>query len=150
MGSADAELATAELEVLKALWEIAPATVRDVMNHLHDRGRTVAYTTVLTFLARLEQKNFVRSDKSGVAYVYEPRISREKVSKSRLQNLLEEMYDGAAGPLVLQLVRERRFTPDEIEQLQQLIEELDPSSSDGHSRRASSPRAKNPKGDRSP
>jgi predicted transcriptional regulator len=69
------ELGSAELEVLKALWEIGPATVREVLNHLHDRGRKVAYTTVLTFLTRLEQKGFAASNKSDLAYVYRARVS---------------------------------------------------------------------------
>ena len=115
----DPDVGSAELEVLKTLWSIAPATVREVMNDLHARGRHVAYTTVLTFLARLEQKGMVKSDKSGVAYVYRPAVTRERVSKSRLENLLSELYDGAAGALVLQLVREQSLTHDEISELQQ-------------------------------
>ncbi|MHC5024140.1 MAG: BlaI/MecI/CopY family transcriptional regulator [Planctomycetota bacterium] len=119
------DLGTAELEVLTVLWEIAPATVRDVMNGLHGQGRKLAYTTVLTFLTRLEQKRCVKSDKSGVAYVYRPVVSREKVFRSRLRAVIDQFFDGAAGPLVLQLMREERFTDDEIAQLQKLIDRLD-------------------------
>ncbi len=121
----ESDLGTAELEVLKTLWDEGPATVREVMNHLHARGRTVAYTTVLTFLTRLEQKRFVKSDKSGLAYVYRPTVSRERVSKSRLKSLLEELYDGAAAPLVLPLVSDDRFSREEISELQKLIEKLE-------------------------
>ena len=55
MGQRDYELGEAELQVLRALWDGGPATVREVLNHLHTQGRRVAYTTVLTFLTRLEQ-----------------------------------------------------------------------------------------------
>ncbi|HKQ46923.1 MAG TPA: BlaI/MecI/CopY family transcriptional regulator [Phycisphaerae bacterium] len=119
------ELGAAELEVLKALWDIGPATVRQVLNHLHERGRRVAYTTVLTFLSRLEQKGFAASNKSGLAYVYRARVSKERVSRSRLRSLVEQLYDGAAGPLVLQLMKSERLTPEEIDELQKLIEKLD-------------------------
>jgi BlaI family transcriptional regulator, penicillinase repressor len=119
------ELGAAELEVLKALWDLGPATVRQVLNHLHERGRKVAYTTVLTFLSRLEQKGFAASNKSGLAYVYRARVSKERVSRSRLRSLLEQLYDGAAGPLVLQLMKSERLTPEEIDELQKLIEKLD-------------------------
>jgi len=125
MSEKDLELAPAELEVLRALWDLGPATVRQVMHHLHERGRRVAYTTVLTFLTRLEQKGYVRSDKSEVAYVYRAKLSRERVSRSRLRSLIEQLYDGAAGPLVLQLVENERLTPEEIETLQKLIDRLD-------------------------
>ena len=44
-----------------------------------------------------------------------------------------ELYDGAAGPLVLQLVRETRLTPQEISDLHTLIERLDGMSGRGGS-----------------
>jgi BlaI family penicillinase repressor len=119
------ELGDAELEVLKALWEDGPGTVREVLNRLTRRGRNLAYTTVQTFLTRLEQKGFVRADKSDLAFRYAARVTRERISKSRLRELLDQLYDGAAGPLVLQLVQNERLTPEEIETLQKLIERLD-------------------------
>ena len=96
-----------------------------VLNHLHAHGRNVAYTTVLTFLTRLEQKGYVSSDKSGLAYVYRPTLTRERLSRSRLRTLLEQLYDGAAGQLALQLIRTERFSADEIEELHKLIDRLD-------------------------
>ena len=119
------DLGSAELEVLKDLWEGGPATVREVLNHLHDRGRRVAYTTVQTLLTRLEQKRFVTSDKSDVAHVFRARVSRERVTRTRLKTLVTQLYDGAAGPLVLQLVRTQQLTAEEIEELHQLIDSLD-------------------------
>ncbi len=119
------ELGDAELEVLKVLWDEGPAVVREVMNRLHQCGREVAYTTVLTFLTRLEQKGYVRSDKSGLAYVYTPVVSRERVTKSRLRTLMDQLYDGAAAPMVLHLIRSERFSSNEIEQLHNLIDALD-------------------------
>jgi len=119
------DLAGAELEVLKALWEVGPAPVREVLNHLHERGKRVAYTTVQTLLTRLEQKRYVISDKSDVAHVFRARVSRDRVTRSRLKTLVSQLYDGAAGPLVLQLVKMERLTPGEVDELQRLIEKLD-------------------------
>lgn len=125
MGERDFDLGDAELEVLAVLWDEGPTAVRQVMNRLHEQGRRVAYTTVLTVLTRLEQKGFVRSDKSDMAYVYRARVSRDRIRRSRLRALVEQLYDGAAAPLVLQLIRTGRFSPDEIVELQGLIERLD-------------------------
>jgi len=119
------DLGTAELEVLKALWDHGPATVRQVMNHLHAQERRVAYTTVLTFLTRLEQKGFVAADKSDLAYVYRATVSRTAVSRSRLRSLVEQMYDGAVGSLVLHLVQSERLTREELDELRQLIDRLE-------------------------
>ena len=130
MGLRDSDLGEAELQVLRALWDGGPATVRDVLNLLHERGRKVAYTTVLTFLTRLEQKGFVKSDKSGQAYIYKSTVSRNQVTRSRLKVVMEQLFDGEAAPLVLQLMKTEKFSPEEIAQLQRLIDQWDGQSSD--------------------
>jgi predicted transcriptional regulator len=119
------DLSGSELEVLSMLWEHGPSTVRQVLTRLRDAGRRLAYTTVLTFLARLEQKGFVSSDRSGVAYVYSPQITRDRVTRSRLRSILQTFYGGEAGPLVLQLVREQNLSRQELAELQDLIDRLD-------------------------
>ncbi len=130
MAKREYELGSAEFQILKALWEKGPSPVRDVLTHLHERGRNVAYTTVQTLLTRLEQKGFVASDKSGLAYVFRATLSRDRVRKSRIKSLVSQLYDGAAAPLVLQLIRSGSFSEDEIKSLQQMIDELD-TSDDG-------------------
>ena len=125
MAKRDYELGEAELAVLRVLWDFGPQTVREVMTQMHASERKVAYTTVLTFLTRLEQKGFVTSDKADLAYIYRAKVSRENVTRSRVRSLIEQLYDGATGPMVLQLIENGRFTTDEIAQLRKLIKELD-------------------------
>ncbi|MHC4949262.1 MAG: BlaI/MecI/CopY family transcriptional regulator [Planctomycetota bacterium] len=122
----DAEPGPAELDVLKVLWDEGPGTVRKVMNALHQRGRSVAYTTVQTFLTRLEQKGYVRSDRSDFAFVFRASVTRRRVTRSRLRGVLDSLFDGAAGPLVLQLMKEEKFSADEIAELQKRIDQMDP------------------------
>ncbi len=128
MPAPEVDLSSAELETLSALWERGPSTVRDVQQSLADRGRTLAYTTVQTFLNRLEQKGYVGCDcdtSQGPAYVYTPIVSRERIQRSRLRALMDQLYGGAAGPLILQLVRDEGLTSDEVAELQTLIDALD-------------------------
>ncbi len=127
------ELGTAELQILRVLWSAGPCTVRDVLERLHEQGRKLAYTTVQTFLTRLEQKGFVQSDKTGLAYVFEATLSRTRLRKSRVKSLVSQLYDGAAAPLVLQLIRSEQFTKDEIQKLHALIDELDQTETDSDS-----------------
>ncbi len=122
------ELGDAELEVLRVLWDRGPCTVRQVRQHLHDLGRRVAYTTVLTFLTRLEQKDLAASDKASIAYVYRPTVTRARIRRSRLKDLVSQLYDGEVGPLVLQLMKTQKFSPGEITILRKLIKELDAKS----------------------
>jgi len=113
-----------ELDVLKALWEQGPITVREANAVLRQRGRRWAYTTVLTLLQRLEAKGYVRSDKSETAHVFEASVSRDKLLKLRLRELADDLCKGTATPLVLALVEGHRFTTEEIAQFRELLDEL--------------------------
>lgn len=119
------DLTPAELEVLRTLWDKSPATVRDVLGDLHARGREVAYTTVQTLLTRLEQKGYVASDKTSLAFAYRPRLTRDRVVKSRMRSLVDQLFDGAAGSAVLHLVKSESLTPSDVKELQKLIDQLD-------------------------
>lgn len=128
VGKKPLDLSPAELDVLRVMWDIGPATVRQVLAALTERGKDWAYTTVLTFMTRMEQKGLVRSDKTGMAYVYRTLVTRNRVRKDRIKSLVEELYDGAAGPMVLQLLKSQQLDRDDIEALQKLIDELDDKS----------------------
>ncbi len=119
------EIGDAELEVLTVLWDEGPCTVRQVMESLHESGRRVAYTTVLTFLTRLEHKGVVASDKASIAYVYRAAVTRERVRRSRLKAIMAQLYGGEAAPLVLQLMKTQTFSKEEVTALRELIKELD-------------------------
>jgi predicted transcriptional regulator len=125
MAQREYELGDAELEVLKVLWTLKQGCVRDVLEELHRGGRNVAYTTVQTMLTRLEQKGVVASDRSGPAFVYKPRVSQHRFRQARVKSLMDQLFDGAAGPLVLQLLQTQKLRPDEVHELQKLIDRLD-------------------------
>jgi predicted transcriptional regulator len=116
----------AELEVLKVLWERPPATVREVNAALRRQGRHQAYTTVQTLLQRLEAKGFVRADRGGPAHVYRAAVSRDDLVSRRLDELADTLCDGTASPLVLALVEGGRLTPDDVRQLRELLDRLQP------------------------
>jgi predicted transcriptional regulator len=119
-------ISEAELEVLKVLWEHTSGTVREINTILRRQGRRWAYTTVQTLLQRLESKGHVQSDKTGTAHVYRASVSRDDLLSRRLRELADQFCDGTASPLLLALVGDSRLTADEIKQLRQLLDQLEP------------------------
>jgi predicted transcriptional regulator len=132
------ELSEAEQEVLKALWELGSATVREVCEALQRDGRRRVYTTVLTFLVRLETKGYVASDKQDVAHVFRPIVSREALLSQRLARLVDEVCEGTATPVVQALVRGKHLSSDDITQLRRLLDDLD-QQTECHRTEAGSP-----------
>ena len=68
-----------ELDVLKVLWDLGQATVREALETLRGAGRQWSYATVATLLDRLETKGLVTSDRRELAFVYRPAISTQEV-----------------------------------------------------------------------
>jgi BlaI family penicillinase repressor len=111
-----------ELEIMKVVWERKAATVREVYETLRER-RTVAYTTVMTMMNILEAKGHLVKRPEGRAYVYEPSQERSEVVGGMLQDFVDRVFDGAARPLVLSLIRERKLSKADLEAVSRMIDE---------------------------
>jgi BlaI family penicillinase repressor len=118
------DISETELEVLRVLWEHGPGTVRDLDQILRRQRRRWAYTTVLTLLQRLQVKGYVTTDKSELAHVFRAAVTRDDLIKQRLGVLADELCEGIASPLVHALVSGSQFSPDEIEQLRRLVDDV--------------------------
>jgi predicted transcriptional regulator len=111
-----------ELEIMKVVWQKGEATVRDVYEDLLER-RKIAYTTVLTMLNVLETKGHLRKRQDDRAFVYRPTKPEATVVRSMVREFVDRLFDGAAEPLVVHLVKDRHLTRKELEDLARHIEE---------------------------
>jgi predicted transcriptional regulator len=105
-----------ELEILKVLWEIGPASVRAVHERMCPAGE-LAFNTVQTLLRIMEDKGLVEHRAKGRTFIYSPRHSRERVTS----RFLNRVFDGALDQLVLSLLRVKDASPEELKELEQLI-----------------------------
>ena len=61
-----------ELEIMKAIWPLGQATVREVYDELRSR-RAVAYTTVQTMMNILETKGHLKREPGEIVLDFEVR-----------------------------------------------------------------------------
>lgn len=104
-----------ELDVMSVLWELGSGTVAEVRDEL---PVALAYTTVLTILRNLEEKEFVRHETEGRAHRYFPRVGREVARRSLLGRVVDKLFHGSPELLVAHLVEERRLTAGDLKRLQ--------------------------------
>ena len=114
----------AELEILGVLWEIGPSTVREVQEELQ-RGRPTGYTTVLKLLQIMTDKGLVRRDVRERAHRYTPRLPRERTEQQMVGDLLDRAFGGSASRLVMRALASRPATPDELERIRKLLDEIE-------------------------
>lgn len=82
-----------ERTVMDILWTHGPdLSVRDVMDHLPDRGsKELAYTTVMTVLDRLAKKGMAARQRDGRAWRYTADASREELAATALRSALDNV-----------------------------------------------------------
>src|SRR5580658_3169826 len=117
-----ATLTPQELEIMKLVWERDSAMVRDVYEVLL-RRRKIAYTTVMTMMNILEQKGYLKKRAEDKAHVYRPAHPKAKVIRAMVQEFVERVFNGSAEPLMVQLVKDRHLSPEELEKLARVIKE---------------------------
>ena len=108
-----------ELEIMKVVWERESVTVRDVYEALLER-RKVAYTTVMTMMKILEQKQYLRKNQTDRAYVYRPAHPKGQVIGAMVREFVNRVFNGAAEPLLVHLVEEHDLSPEELEEIARL------------------------------
>ena len=124
MRTATPTLTPQELAIMKIVWHLETATVRDVYAVLQVK-RPVAYTTVLTMMKVLEQKGYVRKTRTDRAFVYRPAKPRQQVLTSMVREFVDRVFDGASRPMLLHLVHSTKLTDRERKAILKAIEEAD-------------------------
>ena len=109
---------------MKVVWDRKGATVRQVHDALTS-ARPVAYTTVMTLMNILAGKGYLRRERHDRAYFYTPVRKRQQVLQSMVRDFVDRVFDGAAQPLRVHLVREQPITAAERRELQRLIDSLE-------------------------
>jgi predicted transcriptional regulator len=115
-----------ELEVMHVVWELERGTVRQVHEVLAAR-RKIAYTTVMTMMNILEEKEYLKRSKQGRAYVYEPLRPKQEVLSSMVDDFVFRVFEGSAKPLVLGLLKDRKLSKREFEEIGRMIDETEDS-----------------------
>ncbi len=118
------DVTDAELDVLRALWERGPATIRALTDLLYPGGGTSEYATVQKLLERLEDKGHVAHRSEGRQNVYRARVQREDLVARRLRDTAEQLCDGSLTPLLTHLVSAGRLSRDELLELRRLVDRL--------------------------
>jgi predicted transcriptional regulator len=124
----DPHITPAELEIMKALWTLGPATVRQVLESLpEDEAGVPAYTTVMTMMKNLARKGALEVDSSRQPYVYTAAVRREQVLRSRLIEFLHTVFDDRAGELVLHLADEVDLSAEDLRRIEAKIADREAS-----------------------
>jgi predicted transcriptional regulator len=91
-----------EQDVMDVVWMLEDATVRDVHERLA-ASREIAYTTVMTTMARLARKGLLVRDTADLAHRYQPGITRDDYARGAVGDVLSWLLERYPEPAVAYL-----------------------------------------------
>ena len=120
MRSAMPTLTGQELEIMKVVWRLETATVRQVYEELL-KQRRIAYTSVMTIMNILERKGHLKRRQEDRAYVYVPAKPQKQVIGSMVREFIQRVFNGSAEPLLVHLVEDEQLTEQDVEEIRRSI-----------------------------
>lgn len=112
-----------ELEILQVLWDKKTASVRDVHEELA-KTKDAGYTTTLKLMQIMFEKGLVKRDSTLKTHFYQAAASREKTQKHLLGKMIDTLFGGSPSQLVMQALGNHKATPEELEEIRKMIENL--------------------------
>ena len=119
-----------EAVIMDRLWERGrPALVREMVDDLRP-GRPLAYTTVMTVMENLHRKGWLRRERDGRAWRYEPTGSKSGYTAALMNDALATSTDRrtALAHFVLQM------SPHDAALLREALDRARPEPGEGRTR----------------
>jgi BlaI family penicillinase repressor len=109
------KLSRREREILDVLFALGnEASAEEIRERLSEPP---SYSAVRAMLAKLEAKGAIRHRKKGLRYVYLPTTPRTTARRSAMRKLVETFFDGSAGQAATALLKDERWSDDELDRL---------------------------------
>jgi predicted transcriptional regulator len=123
------KLSRREREIMHALHALGDrATAEEIRQRLSDPP---SYSAARAMLVKLERKGFVRHHEEGLRYVYVPTASRGVAQRKALRQMVKVFFGGSPGQTATALLKQERWTTEELDALQAEIERVRNSRGSG-------------------
>ncbi|MEJ1223538.1 BlaI/MecI/CopY family transcriptional regulator [Sediminicola sp. 1XM1-17] len=114
------KLTNKEEEIMKILWQLKKAFVKEIMAEIKDDQPH--YNTLSTIVRNLEDKKYVAHEAFGNTHRYYPLISKEDYRKKYINSTLADYYDNSYKSMVSFFAKEDKISVDELKEIINLIE----------------------------
>jgi len=117
------ELSKAEYDILRVLWNQGKQTVREVHDRLHETYKW-AYTTTKTMMDRMANKGLLSREEFHGIFLYKPMITRPMGLAKIVSFFADRVLEMDTGSVVSLFARSKSLTPEEIDELENLIKTI--------------------------
>lgn len=115
------KLTRKEEEVMKILWKLKKAFVKDIVEE-YDEPKP-HYNTVSSLVRLLQDKGIIGFTQYGNTYEYFPLMTKEDYRNTFMKQVVSDYFDNSYKSAVAFFVKEKGLSPAELEELIKLIKE---------------------------
>ena len=112
----------AELEMLRLLWQLGPATARQVHEAAVAARPDMGYANVLRLLQMMHTKGLLVRDESQRAHVYAPAQPQDTWQTSLIKDLINKAFAGSGKDLILAALRGGHVSERERAEIQSILD----------------------------
>ena len=118
-------LANSELAIMDLLWKNEQLTAREIREQLYSNASKAQHGTVQKLLQRLEEKKYVKRDRSQFVHHFMATLSRREYAGSQLEDLASKLTSGTFAPLITHLVETSKISGKDIEEIKSILNEYE-------------------------
>lgn len=112
-----------ELEIMMIIWDADSGVTSDYIMERLDKAWVKP--TVLKFLDRLCEREFLKVHKEGRFNVYEPTVKKEDYLQTESRSFLQRLHHNSLSSFVASLYGGKAISGKDLEELKKFIEEAE-------------------------
>ena len=105
------------------MWNKGSATVREVHDIL-EKQKDIGYTSTLKTMQIMTEKGLLGRDTSSRKHIYAPAISREVTQGHFLGKMIDGLYNGSAGRLVIGALGHKKLSKEDVKEIQDYLNQF--------------------------
>jgi predicted transcriptional regulator len=115
----------AELNLLRVVWPLGAATVKQVHEAAQAERPETTYATVLRLMQVMHGKGLLSRDDSQRSHVYAPAQKQESLRTGLLHDLIHKAFAGSGKELVMAALRDGHVSRAERDEIRKLLQKED-------------------------
>ena len=118
------KLPESELDIMLVLWKQKSDMSRSEIEKIVNQKKTLAPTTILTLLSRLEKQGFVSIKRVGNLNKYHWLVSQEEYQQKEGKGMLEKLYGNSVKNFVAAMYQGKEINEEDLKELEGFLKEL--------------------------
>jgi len=111
------KLPDAEFDIMKVVWANEPPITSNIIMQQLGNAREWKAQSAISFMLRLVERGFLRTEKKGKERTYFPLVNKEDYLKFETDNFVKQFHDNSFLNLVTTMYGDKPMKDDDIDEL---------------------------------